>query len=130
MSKLFGGKKKSNQSMNFVPSLTKEEFVRYARIGSLKSTINIAELPDYVNTLLQGIPREEIPDVEQFAPRLHAECPKCGTRLSGQGIMMVTSFKGMGHVMFGGGSQMTQRVLEGKCANVKCKSTEIILEWL
>jgi hypothetical protein len=105
----------------FVPSVIKG--------SSSRGRIEISEIPDVCMALMEALQRQGIFDEQQFRERLHGTCPVCGTRLTGSGILMVSCLKRFERAAFGGGSAMTQRVYNGNCANEKCNSKEIILEW-
>lgn len=85
-------------------------------------------MADLCMALMSGLQERGVDD-EQFKKRLHGVCPKCGVRLRGEGIMMITMLKKAEHPAFGGGSVQTERVFQGRCANENCPSKEIIIEW-
>jgi hypothetical protein len=105
------------------------EFVEAAIRGSARSQIKICEIGDFCFALMTGFQEHGLLDQQQFKERLHGVCPKCGVRLKGEGLMLVAMAKRFGTFSFGGGSEMTKRVLQGKCANDGCRSKKIIIEW-
>lgn len=131
--KFFNRKKSAAQSeardRNFDTWLITNEFVMNALKGRAESLINISQLSDFSGGLMQGLQHQERLDEQEFKERLHAVCPKCGIRLTGEGIMMVSMIKRFDNPAFGGGSKKTERILNGLCANEECTSKEIIIEW-
>jgi hypothetical protein len=105
------------------------DFVADAVQGSARCEIKISEIGDLCMALMSGLQEHGALDEQQFKQRLHGVCPKCGIRLTGAGLMMVAMAKQFETPVFGGGSTMTERVFQGRCANEQCKSKRIVLEW-
>jgi len=134
--KIFGKNKNQNHSEtkeakaeSFDNWLSTSQFVMQALEGSAQINIKISELPEVCMALMSGLEKQGLLNQKEFEQRLHGVCPKCGTRLKGAGIMMVTMIKQSGRAIFGTGGVMTERVSNGNCANEKCNSKEIIIEW-
>jgi len=134
--KIFGKNKNQNHSEeketkeeSFDNWMSISEFVMHALEGSAQINIKISKIPEVCTALMGGLEKKGQLNQQEFEQRLHGVCPKCGTRLKGAGIMMVTMIKQSGRAIFGTGSRMTERVSNGNCANEKCNSKEIIIEW-
>jgi hypothetical protein len=136
MDRILGRKKSPNKSkekgtsvQKFDAWLSTSEFVMNAIKGSAQIQIKISEIPEVCMALMGGLEKQGLLNQQQFEQRLHGICPNCGIRLKGSGIMMVTMINQSGRAVFGSGSASTERVSNGYCANEKCKSKDIILEW-
>ncbi len=135
LGKIFG----KNKNQNSEEKETKQEsfdsylditaFVMHALEGSAQINIKIFKIPEVCTALMKGLEDKGLLNQQEFEQHLHGVCPKCGTRLKGTGIMMVTMLKKFNRVGFGSGSVLTERVSNGYCANEKCNSKEIIIEW-
>jgi hypothetical protein len=125
-------KKKDSAVDDFLRQILIDSFVKDAlEEGHVEKQITISALTDYSDALLQAFEEQGwlLLDEQEFKERLHAVCPECGVRLTGEGILMVSMLKRFDNPVLGGGGAKTERILNGLCANEGCKSREIIIEW-
>lgn len=131
--KFFNRKQSTSQSEassnSFDTWMITSDFVMAALNGRAESQIKISQLSDFSDALMQGLQHQGRLDEQAFKERLHAVCPQCGVRLTGEGILMVSMLKRFDNPVLGGGSAKTERILNGQCANEGCKSREIIISW-
>lgn len=111
--------------------LSPQDFAEKAINGSVKWRINISQIPKVVSAInkkLQesGIPSNEIYDL--FNNSLLSVCPVCNNYCAGKALLSLEWMVGS-NTLFTGNSGGFERILEGRCLNYSCNSTEHELFW-
>ena len=60
---------------------------------------------------------------------LIAVCPKCNEYCAGKALLMLPMLSGVSNMLFTGNSGGFERILDGKCLNYLCYSTQYELFW-
>ena len=127
-------KKKSEPKGGQNIDLIVDDFARGAQRGSAQCQISTSQLGDFFAMLAAKLSESGMADsqVQQlFTANIVGVCPSCGIRIKGEGLVFVGSMqkRGTQHAVFTGGSQKTERLVKGSCANEKCKSKEVTIYW-
>jgi len=109
-----------------------EEFVKSAMEGRPAGCqIRITEYPQFREVLHRGLADQGLSAsriVSVMNDKLSASCPKCGARMTGEYLGWLEVAGAFGAVM-GGGAHRVARFKQGRCANERCSSGQIVLMW-
>jgi ankyrin repeat protein len=122
---------KSPESSEVKIIMSPEEFAGHAITGPVRWRFSIRQIPSVVTALnkqLQeaGVPSKELYDL--FNNSLLSVCPVCNQFCSGKALLSM-EWMGGTNVFFTGNSGGFERMLEGRCLNYSCDSTEHELFW-
>jgi len=108
------------------------DFAGRAAIGSAWMRLPILGIPTVIAELNKqmeglGLPSEAMQDL--YNNSLLAVCPQCNQYCAGKAFLSVVWLVGPSKVTFTGDSGGFERMLEGRCLNYNCLSTEFDLFW-